>query len=300
MESPLEYPERSSGLFKLIERFGFEQDSPATISAAEFHQFCTEYLEWSERRDAALWRYLLTTPRLFRCCLPFSNRVYRVASEVVWYLDEVIVRDPLHSEITAFLAGPTDKGAANVLGTMRQLRAFKEVVESGYLLFSSQEGSPSLAETSPIVTKLTEEPTVRTALDQAVRFGLTRRPDSTGQECVVYDMRLDSFAGMGWQLPKPVTGTLGPKYIVGEDLPISSPETLAQILGHDPFEGIRSLYPREVARTLRATEVAASIRAAVLFDRPVDDVILSAAENLHSNRSVTAPALGVKLILPSS
>jgi hypothetical protein len=112
-------------------------------------------------------------------------------------------------------------------------------------------------------------------------------------------MHLDSGHGMGWHIPKPVTGTKGPEYVVGEELPITSPEILAQILGGDPFIGIRpQLYPTEIARTLQAAEVAASIHAAVLFDRPVDDVILSAAESLHSNQPVTASAVGVKLVLP--
>ena len=65
------------------------------VSDDAFLLFKTRYLEWSNERDRHLRNYLSTSSQLFRVYVPYNERVFHLASQIVWYLDEIIIRDPL-------------------------------------------------------------------------------------------------------------------------------------------------------------------------------------------------------------
>jgi hypothetical protein len=197
MQTSAEYPERASELFASAKRFGISRDESGPVPQEAFQQFCDWYLAWSGSRDAALKKYLVNKPKLFRCYLPFSNRVFALASEVVWYLDELVVRDPVYAAIMEFHRN--NKQAWTVLRALHLLRDFKEVIDSGYILLMGDPESTTILEDGDDAVKgLIDVPEVRTALDQTVRLGFAKRPDSRGMMSFVYQQTLDSGESIEW------------------------------------------------------------------------------------------------------
>ena len=297
----MDHPERSSHLFTLAAEFGIPLDSigPFQIARDSFHTFCDRYLQWSKERDVALCKYLTSTSKSFRCYLPFNNRTYTVASQVVWYLDEIIAPDPLIGAIGRLKRDGTDKSAGRVLGILRLLSTLREAIDCGYVLLADDliDAAP-IDEKSDGIQQLSNVPQVVQALDRAVRFGLEMRPASTGEMCAVYEAQLDNAGAFGWYIPKPVTGMKVPPITIGVALPPTTAEALAKVTGNDPYAQIRDSYSIEIAGTLSSVDVAARLGAAALFDREVDDVILSAAEATRRRGVANSIAAGVKLVLP--
>ena len=97
----MQNPERSSHIFTLASEVGI----PLTINEVDvpgddaFKRFSERYRAWASQRDDSLISHLLRTPTLFRSYLPFSRRVFAVAYQVVWYFDELVVRDPVLSKV---------------------------------------------------------------------------------------------------------------------------------------------------------------------------------------------------------
>jgi hypothetical protein len=183
------------------------------------------------------------------------------------------------------------------LRSLQGLCGFKDSIQAGYLLlFGGTLGGDSQEPGG--VSELLEMPDIRTELDRAVRFGLARRPDSSGQVCSIFHAELDSAMTIGFHLPRVVAGTQSPHYVMGENLPPVTAEELRTITGRDPYESIRNMYTVEVGRTIRAAATASSVGAAALFDRRVDEAILAAAQHV-SRATVQAASVGsVKLALP--
>jgi hypothetical protein len=86
--------ERSDYIFKLADESGIpcETGRQDILEDKTYLSFRDSFLKWSERRDAALKSHLTKTSTLFRVFLPYSSRVFRVASQVVWYIDELVVQ----------------------------------------------------------------------------------------------------------------------------------------------------------------------------------------------------------------
>ncbi len=229
MQTIAEYPERASELFVSAEQFGISLDESGPIPQETFQQFCDWHLAWSGIRDAALKRYLVNNPKLLRCYLPFSKRLFALASEVVWYLDELVVRDPVYAAIMEFHRN--NKQAGTVRRTLKFLGDFKEVIDSGYiLLMRDPESTTILEDGDDAVKALVEVPEVRTALDQSVRFGLAKRPDSRGTMSFVFQQTLDSGESIGWHIPgQLVKGMSGPRIRVGEVLPEATPRPFGRL-----------------------------------------------------------------------
>ena len=83
-------------VFDLAEQFKIPTTTgqERLASEEEFLEFSQEYLLLTGLRDDALKRHLEATPTLFRVFLPYNERVYSLAQQIMWYLDEVVVRDP--------------------------------------------------------------------------------------------------------------------------------------------------------------------------------------------------------------
>ncbi len=94
----------SNWIFKLATNYGIPLDvgAIASMSDDEFESFRGEYKELSTSRDLALDRYTSYKPSLFRVYLPYSDEAFGLASQIVWYLDEVIIRDPIPFILDAF------------------------------------------------------------------------------------------------------------------------------------------------------------------------------------------------------
>lgn len=297
------HPERSSYIFTLAEEAGIplgpgEQD---VLEDEAFLQFCRRYRTWAKSRDRALSVYLAHPPSLFRCYLPDSSRIFQVAYQVLWYLDEIVMPDPIALSLGRPHTEDREKAKEKLRETLQRLNHFRQGIDLGYLLLAGSDLIPSLGDTPPAqVQELLRRPDLVSELDQAVRFGLDRRLDDQGREWITYDAHLDSADSIfGWHLPGPVSTGPSPAIRVGEVLPVSSASELSAILKQDIYDQVRSLYPREAHRTLHAVGVAASLDAAILFDRQVDSAIISVAGNPTADPKKQALTVAsINLMLP--
>lgn len=300
----MEHPERSSHIFTLAEEAGISlgPGGQDVLEDEAFLQFCKRYRTWAKSRDRALSVYLARTPSLFRCYLPYSSRVFQVAYQVLWYLDEIVVRDPISTSLppSNIEDQRNEDAKARVREYLQVLNRFRQSIDSGYLLLAGSDLIPSLGDTPPAqVQELLSRPDLVSELDQAVRFGLERRLDEQGREWTIFDAHLDSESIFWWHLPGPVSTGPSPAIRVGEVLPVSSASELSAILKQDIYDQVRSFYPREVQRTLHAVGVAASLDAAILFDRQVDPAVISIVGNPAADPKKQALTVAsINLILP--
>ena len=294
--------ERSDNIFTLASGFGIPLSPGAQepVEDGTFREFKRQYLEWSDARDRALARHLSATPNLFRVYLPYSNRVFHLAAQVLWYLDEILIRDPVITRLT-LLEERLEAQKIETCETLQFLSHFREPIEQGYLLLAGPSLAPLLPdERPPIVETLLENPQVKEALRRAVQCGYEVRPDSSGNPTGVYQVLLDSGGCLGFSMNVAGrTSVASPAIQIGERLPPIDPEELLKKgLNVDPLKQIEHLFPREIHRALHAAELAQQFEAGVLFDRDVDGVIVSEA-HARVDESRQLAAVGVlDLTLP--
>lgn len=295
------YPERSSYILTLAEEAGIplgpgEQE---VLGDEVFFRFREHYQAWSKTRDKALEEHLMRTPNLFRCYLPYSSRVFHVAYQILWYLDEIVVKDPIEQWVDLPDSKSLENAKKNLCSTLQVLNNFRQSIDSGYLLLAGSILIPKLTGGSDQVQNILVNPEVVLELDRAVSFGVDRRLDDQGKEWIVYNAFLDSGGIYGWHVEKLIGTVTSPGIKVGEVFPRVSASDISAILKKDIYDDVRNLYPREVHRTLHAVSVATSINAAVLFDRQVDPYIISIAGGASLDQKKQALAIGsFNLALP--
>ena len=96
--------ERSSYIFELAEEVGIplEMGKEEVFEDERLLFFIEKYREWAISRDNALQSHLASKHNLFRCYLPYTPRIFGTVTESVWYLVEVLVRDPIEKHIDIY------------------------------------------------------------------------------------------------------------------------------------------------------------------------------------------------------
>ena len=292
----------SSQVFALAEDAGLSLDPTEQDSLGDevFHRFAESYRDWAKSRDRDLKEYLAGTPSLFRCHLPYSGRVFQIAYQILWYLDEIVVRDPVELLIPEPGQAFAQNSKVNLLGVLRLLHQFRQCIDSGYLLLGGNGVFPAAPkDPPPQVQELLANPGLIRELDRAVRFGLDKRPDSQGRVWSICQAELDAGLLYSWHVENLTGSVTSPAIMVGEHLPLSSAGEISAVLKTNIYEQVRGLYPLEVHRTLRAIGFAVSMGAAVLFDRQVDRAIASVAADPSVDLNRQARAIGsLTLALP--
>ncbi len=297
--------ERSGYLFSLASKHGINfnsgQDEP--FEDSEYYNFQEEYLKWAEQRDRFLSKYLNDTPNLFRVYLPYSHRVFQVASQVLWYLDEIIIWDPIGTILRSPDSDIENK-KINLKETLWFLNGFSDAINEGYILLAGRSIiSPMAKQIPPVCNRLAEDPEVIECLKNTVRYGYIERPDSEGNPTKIYQMQLDSGFQIGFSLTvgpgKSVTS--GP-FIAGEMLPPIALEELKRTVDKAQIEQslnqMVNLFPREIHRTISELEQAQKLGTAVMFDREVDELIINKARMLTDDRNQMATVGLFNMMLP--
>ena len=229
--------------------------------------FAEEYSDWSTERDAGLLAHLTRTPNLFRVYLPYSDRVFHLACQILWYLDEIIIKDPIPNALAEREGEEEPERLQRLFETLVFLSAFREPIEQGYINFVRRGSlTPQPDEPSPTAQSLIMDDGVRQALLEATYIGAARRPSSTGELGSVYQMTLDTGGVMGFHFNVPAhTRATSPIITVGEILPKASLEEVIPLLGSDVFELMQRPFQREIDRTLVSITTANQLNAAVLL-----------------------------------
>lgn len=279
---------------------GLVQGEEELFEDATLLTFITKYREWSSRRDAALLAHLQAEPTAFRCYLPYSSTVFATAHEILWYLDEVIVRDPIDQWADDLDPANFESKKTNIRRTLQVLNLFRDALRSGFLLLAGPTVDPRLPQTAPPeIETLLQAGELVAELDKTVYFGRTLRPDSRGVDWILYQADLETGGILGWRGTDIIGQVASPPIQVGEKFPQVTPEQLSRELGFDIYDQARSLYPREVHRAIYSLAKASELGAAVLYTRPVDAMIVSAAAGgpIDPWRQITAIG-SLRLALP--
>jgi len=293
--------ETSSGLFEVARSCGIPlgPGEPDEISDDAFLAFRKRYLAWAAERDAALKSYLAERPTLFRCYLPFTGRVFRVAYEILWYFDEILVRDPLVRHIQAEPEGNLHNTKQSLVQVLGVLNHFRESIESGYILLAGPAVAPPRPGEPPeIVSKLLKGRELEAELDETVRFGVEARSDEQGREWHIWTAELDWTGTFGWHIEQLSGGGASPPITVGERLPQVSAARMSEILKSDVFQMVRDLYPLEIHGVLHEAAVASRVDSVFLSDRKVDASVLAHADVQFSPTRQAATVGGFNLVVP--
>lgn len=283
--------ERSSFIFNLAEEIGLklEENQPEFISNEGLQYFCTEYKKQAILRDSALSSYLNSVTKPVRCYLPKSSRTFRVAKEVVWYFDELIVRDPIEDAIGTFdMERFTEDATHDVMqrfvNVIHTLLKFRHCIDEGYILLAGEGVLPKgqlynplgLDDINLVVERISKEGSVSEALNEAVTYGMIKQTATDGIEWLIYHAKLDSGELCGFEPIGNVRGTGdGIAYEIGGHRPTCTADDINfYIPSKDVREGARDLFQHEIARAISLSKLAKRLNAPMVFDRDADKIIV--------------------------
>jgi len=296
--------ERSHFIFSLAAQSGIPLNpgEQEIFEDAAYDAFRQEYLRQSSLRDVALARYLSVNPMLFRVHLPYNNRVFGLASQLLWYLDEVIIRDPVSILLESPLTNlDIEDQKIRLRETLQFLSFYRDPIEQGFVLLAGPTLMTPLTDApAPLLQSLLADLEVQEALHKAVYCGYTLRPNSEGTPTGLFQMMLDSgglfgFSNLHLRGGHSVTS---PPIVVGEVLPHIDLNDLKKILGRDPFEQMQSVFQREINRTIQSLSRAGQFNSAILYDRELDALILSKANVSVADTRQQAVTQVLNLSLP--
>jgi hypothetical protein len=302
-----ENPERAGKLFEIAEHHGLST-LPGVVEPildSQILEFRKTYLEWANNRERELLKYLTNTPNIFRTYIKHSDRAYSLASKVVWYHDEVIVRDPVFVLLNEFEEGKSNiedlKG--NVRTLLQFLNSFRSLIEQGFILLKCIERKFEI-HPPEFTKKIIEDEKLFNLLCETAFLGHMQKPDSLGNPCDIFQCILDSSRGTFFSLDVPKgtpkgTQIIGPSINMAEILPKVDYRDLIKKADEKKFlDYLRTSFCREVAHTIRSTDMANQLNSAVMFDRDVDPLILSSSgKTIDSGRQMATTGI-FNLIVP--
>jgi hypothetical protein len=196
----LGHAERPLGLFRLASDAGvpWEPGDDAPFTDDAYARFLEAYEPWGRARDDALVRHVTLTPTFFRCFIPYFQRAFVMARQLVWYVDEVLVRDPV-----SFVIGQSqedvERAKSDLLEVLRFLSQFREWIEDGYLLLGGRDAIKPLGvpEPSDEIRTVAADPFLTAALDEELALGIDRRLDERGEDWIIFRATLGAEMRMG-------------------------------------------------------------------------------------------------------
>jgi hypothetical protein len=292
--------------FEILNRSG----EPNEFTDEAFEAFYKKYKEVSELRDYALSHYLQSTPKLFRCHIPFSKWAIPIMTQVVWYYDEIVVNDPL-LEIMRSEKLALEKKKHDIQDVIRFLRSFRESLDGGYVLFGGDKILPCntgsfIQESESIVgvaevSKAFEE--ISLIMKKPSPINDNQEDDMTQLE-VMYNGFWTETRSMGMYIPQHLIDsgklgneimydfTRGYKRISKEDLFAFGKESMFQTLVRE--------YRKDIEIVLETIANAQRFNAPVLFYRDADTVVAKNYALQHSlpDQKLTADQTVYKFSLP--
>ena len=293
---------KSAFIFNLAEEF----EIPLTLGKQsimeddDFLSFREKYLSLANERDINVISYLKDNPKLFRVYLPYSERVFNVASQITWYFDEIIVRDPIYGKLKD-VQEDLENQKVQLRDLLQLLGQFKELINEGYMILSSHS---SLSTVSHVIPDYTEEilsnQKIYDALTISAYCGYELRKNDDGIPMAVYQLLTDSGFIYGWNLVnvKGKKEIVSPSIEMGEKMkPISFIELRNKVKGLEDNR-INEVFKREIHRSIRAYKISQELNSVVLFDRQLDSTIITEAKLLDTTNKQAKTVGSLNMILP--
>jgi len=287
----------SNWIFKLASDHGIPLDvgNVAPMSDDEFESFRAEYMELSISRDLALDKYTSYNPSLFRVYLPYSHEAFDLAAQIVWYLDEVIIRDPFPFIFDAF-ENNVEEAKYEVRRTLQIIAQFRGLIGNEYVLLAGQTTLDSIPDKpSPLAISIFNDEYIRGEMENIGKWGYSETKDGTG---FAHELQLltGRIISMGSKIDIPPGGIWeSPVINFEQGLPNIGFQELSRKLGKDLIELHQDMFFKEIQRPIYITTNAHKMGAAVLFseNRPIDKLILEKAEvELNPNKERASNNLG--------
>jgi len=291
----------SNWIFKLAASHGIPLNIGAVsaMSDEEFESFCVEYNKLSTSRDLALDKYTSCNPSLFRVYLPYSSQSFALASQIFWYLDEVIIRDPFFSIFDLYEENK-EFAKYKLRSTLQFIAQFSGLIESEYVFLTGSKILDNVPEKpSQLAKVIFSDEGIREELKKISQWGYSETKNGNS---FAHELRLltGNVISMGSNVDIPPGGMWeSPTIDTVNGLPSIDFKELSKKLGKDLIELHEDMFLKEIQRPIYIATNAQKMNAAVLFpdSRPIDQMILQKAEvELQPNKQLASvQALNVAL-----
>lgn len=276
--------------------------------------FCDDYLKSSDSRDLALAQHLRDSNHLFRAYLPYTKRALIRASQLVWYYDETILRDPVRSLIDVRRIMKPEEFKYRLVDCLSLLSTYRSAIEEGYILLAQQPQPPPIfaffpeavqttepaREFSPLVSALYADRSIQSELHNSVQFGYQEYKHlPEGHKVVLYKAGLERAQLVQGHITLPPYASLRIEHVDLYDPPQGdsySPtnEIRAALLKSMTAIGV---FHSEIDQILKSIVFSHELNSYPVFDRLVDSQVLR--HPLVCGEPTPRPdAKGLELILP--
>lgn len=291
----------SNWIFKLASSYGIPLDMGgiSPMGDEEFESFRDEYRKLSKSRDVNLDKYTSYNPTLFRVYLPYSDEAFGLATQIAWYLDEIVIRDPIPSILDSFEQN-AELSKHQLRSVLQFIAQFRGLIENEFVLLAGPTSLDNIPdEPSPLAITLFHDENIRSEMERISQWGYSETRDGTG---FAHELRLltGRVISMGTKVDIPPGGMWeSPTIDFVNGLPSIGFEELSRKLEKDLLELHKDMFFKEIQRPIYMATNAQKMGAAVLFseNRPIDQLILHKAEvEFHPDKqNASIQALNVAL-----
>ena len=223
-----------------------------------------------------------------------------VWQQIVWYLDEVVIRDPIPLIFDAF-DDNVEYAKQELRSVLQFIAQFRGLIENEYVLLAGPTTLDSIPDQpSPLAISLFNDKNIRSEMENIGQWGYSETRDGTG---FAHELRLltGSVISMGSRVDIPPGGMWqSPAINFESGLPKIDFQELSRKLGKDLIELHQDMFFKEIQRPIYLATNAQKMGAAVLFpeNRPMDQLILQKAEvELQPNKQ-KASVQALNIVLP--
>lgn len=297
----------SDFIFSLADKYQIPlDDSKLTEFLDEsYFGFCQEYLEQCKTRDINLKQHLKDKPNLFRTFLPWRAYIFDTVFQTQWYYDELVIYDPIFFEINHFKTGNNEEDKTKLRQLLSFLSSLKDSINEGFLLFGSYDTFASTNkqleenkfETLLSVPELLEE------CDRLVQVYKMVSADGNDKSyfpvrCFHRNKQTLFHVVQDFEKIKSEQGFSITYDLIGSNyVPLTVEEAKQGGFYDRAYGGFKEDYPIEIREVLNYIDVGSSIKTPILFNRKLDELILS---NISTNDKIIKSKANdyYKLFLP--
>ncbi len=297
----------SNFIFSLADKYQIpiQHSKPAEFSDESYFGFCTEYIEQCKNRDTHLKNHLLENPSIFRTFLPWRPNIFETVFQTQWYYDEIVIYDPIYFEINTFKTGNFEYDKTKLRNFLIFLNSLKDSINEGFLLFGSYDtfSSEGIQIGENKYEHLLELPDFRKECDKLVQ--VYKMTNGDGNAKSYYNIRsmykdkstLFTIYQDAEKIKTPQGFSIEYNF-ANSTHTLMSIEDIRQAGFYDKvYDSFKEDYPNEITEVLNYIDIGANIKTPVLFNRKLDELILS---NISHPKSTTISKGNdyYKLLLP--
>lgn len=289
-------PYTSHFIFSLVDKYQIpiHHSNPAEFSDECYFSFCTEYIKQCKRRDIHLKDHLAENSSLFRTFLPWRSDAFNTIFQMQWYYDELVIYDPIFFEISDFKTGLLEDDKRKLRSILILLNTLKDSINEGFLLFGSYDsfskGSKQIEENK--YENLLALPDFREECDKLVQvYKITNKEGIEKSYYNIGSMYRDKTTlftvFQDSEKIKTPDGLFSINYdFVGSSYTLMSIEDAKKEGFYDrAYNCYKEDYSNEITEVLNYIDIGESINTPILFNRKLDELILSNISQQDINKS---------------